>query len=132
MRRLWSFIASYPPAIPQAHRRRIPVEVAEDLRWWSLLLPKFNGVLFFDNKSRPIFHLFTDASQVGLGGFWYLGLSPNFMTIVPSTPRENSFAQRLKRDLLQTFDITESRNGSVAYNHNLTQLDSMLKWISAY
>jgi hypothetical protein len=77
---------------------------AEDLRWWSLLLPRFNSVLFFDDKSRPIFHLFTDASQVGLGGFWYLGLSPDFMTMVPSTPKENSFAQRLKRDPLQTFD----------------------------
>jgi hypothetical protein len=44
MRRIWSFMASYPTS--KFVKRRIPSGVLNDLRWWKQLLPDFNGVLF--------------------------------------------------------------------------------------
>lgn len=68
MRPLWTFTAEYPSTC-RSTRRRLPKQVREDLIWWNTLLPRFNGVLFFDNATRPVSQLYTDASLIGLGGF---------------------------------------------------------------
>lgn len=39
--------------------------------WWRDLLIRFNGVLILDETQRRSIHLFTDASNIGQGGFWY-------------------------------------------------------------
>ena len=54
--------------------RRLPLELKEDLNLWLEVLISSNGVLFFDDKERPQFHLFTDASSLkGYGGFYFSG-----------------------------------------------------------
>ena len=67
MRPLWSYVAQFPAA---GQQRRFPTQVRLDLTWWNILLPRFNGVLFF-NKLRDTFQLYTDASLQGLGGFFF-------------------------------------------------------------
>jgi hypothetical protein len=68
MRRIWTFIASYPTASKFA-KRRIPSGVMDDFRWWKQLLPNFNGVLLFDTDTRESISFYTvDASNIGLGG----------------------------------------------------------------
>ena len=49
----------------------MPLEVRNDLIWCNTLLPTFNGVLFFDDPTRDVFQLYTDASLTGLGGFFF-------------------------------------------------------------
>lgn len=71
MRKLWDFVASYPHASSRFTKRRIPSEVRLDLEWWNKLLPAYNGVQFFDTKTREIVQLYTDASLHGLDGFYY-------------------------------------------------------------
>ena len=71
MRNLWNFVANYPPR-PSA-QRRIPASIRSNLTWWNTLLPSFNGVLFFDDKARPILCLYTDASLLDLEGFFRMG-----------------------------------------------------------
>ena len=73
MRRLWDFIAEYPSSSTQFTRRRLSPDIFEDLTWWNKLLPKYNGILFFDSQARPIFQVYTDACLEGLGGFFYSG-----------------------------------------------------------
>lgn len=70
-RRLWSFIASFKPSWHKSLRKRIPASVQEDLQWWHSLFPTFNGVRFFDDSNRPIIHLFSDASVLGMGAFYF-------------------------------------------------------------
>ena len=72
MRLLWNFVVQFRSASPHQHRR-IPNAVVENLIWWNFLLPIYNGVFFFDYRSRPPIQLYTDASMTGLGGFYYAG-----------------------------------------------------------
>lgn len=73
MRPLWTFVASYPRLITASTQRRLPVQVREDLGWWNTLLPTFNGVIFFDDQTRDVFQIYTDASLIGLGSFSFTG-----------------------------------------------------------
>ena len=73
MRRLWDFISHYPRGGPKSTLRRIPAWVREHLEWWNKLLPKYNGVTFFDTKNRETQTLYTDACLYGLGGFHFGG-----------------------------------------------------------
>lgn len=43
-------MAEYP-TWPSA-RKRIPASIRSDVLWWKTLLPVFNEVLVFDDKSR--------------------------------------------------------------------------------
>lgn len=72
MRPLWNFIAQFPSS--PSSQCRVPALVREDLIWWNLLLPAYNGVFFFDHDNRPPIQLYTDASMTGLGEFYYQGL----------------------------------------------------------
>jgi hypothetical protein len=71
LRNIWDFLASFPTSATRACRRSLPKRVKTDLGWWNALLPQFNGKHLFDDSSRPIFHLYTDASSIGLGGFYF-------------------------------------------------------------
>ena len=70
-RRLWTFVATYNADWPVHYRRRIPTPVLDDIRWWHTLFPLYNGIKFFDESSRPLVHLFADASEHGLGAFFF-------------------------------------------------------------
>jgi len=76
---LWRFIASFSAPYRGQSRRRMPQTLVEDLSWWITALRLSNGVLFFEDGKRAQIHLFTDASgNLGLGAFWYRGLSSNW------------------------------------------------------
>lgn len=71
MRKLWDFVAAYPVACSHFSKRRISSEVYLNLQWWNKLLPMYNGIRFFDIETRKTVQLYTDASLLGLGGFYY-------------------------------------------------------------
>lgn len=84
MHPLWNFVASYPQNVSLSERRRLPLQVQNDLTWWSTLLPIFNGILFFDDPTREVFQLYTNASLIGLGGFFFSGFYPTWPDVVVS------------------------------------------------
>ncbi len=69
MRRLWNFMNHYLRDTIRSTLRRIPVWVREDLEWWNKLLPTYNRVMIFDNRSRVTQALYTDAFVYGLDRF---------------------------------------------------------------
>ena len=91
MRCLWDFIAEYPSASSQFTRRRLPAEVYEDLTWWNSFLPTYNGVLFFDPRSRPAIQVYTDACPQGLGGFYYFGHELFWDQTIPTLEQSKAF-----------------------------------------
>ena len=66
---LYTFQAAFPHG--RSARRRIPYEVRDDLEWWRDSLSLFNGVLLLDPCLRTITHLYTDASSIGQGLFFF-------------------------------------------------------------
>jgi len=111
MRRIWSFIATFPPGASKHLRRRMPASVREDILWWHTLLPQFNGVLFFTGQNRPTVYLYTDASGAGSGAFFYKDLQNRFWPEVPTTLilQHHAYAKHAKSTLPQApFDINVS------------------------
>ena len=93
MRNFWDFIASFPSGVSSFVRRRIPLQVRDDLKWWNELLPVYNGIKFFDTQARVTIQLYTDASLQGLGGFYYEGAKSLYWpTAVPNIPQDQAFA----------------------------------------
>jgi hypothetical protein len=82
LRTLWSFSAGFPFGQSKFIRRRISAELRHDLTWRRDLLPQWNGVCF-DTAVRPVMSLFTDASGIGLGGFYIRGSEPFDSRLVP-------------------------------------------------
>ena len=78
----------------------LPVEVREDLTWWITLLLTFNRTKFFNDASRASFYLFTDASRLGIGGFFYAGGSSNWKENIQLTSRENSYSMAIPQSEL--------------------------------
>ena len=91
MRRLWDFVASYPPHCRSTIRRKIPSGVMDDLHWWNSLLPTYNGVLYFE-ESRDTIQLYTDASLMGLGGFYFQEGFACWNEATPYIRQEHAFA----------------------------------------
>jgi len=88
--------------VPKFTRRRIPTDLRRDLIWWHDLLPQWNGVCFFDTKIRDVVSLYTDASGVGLGGYFMPGsglFKPNMI------PLSNAFSIPFTRSTDASFDI---------------------------
>ncbi len=50
-------------------RQRIPRQVCDNLSLQNNLLPKFNGILFFNNKRGETYQLSKDKLLVSFGGF---------------------------------------------------------------
>ena len=52
------------------HHISLNSEARSDIKWWLDFLPKWNGVSFFQENltSAKSLHLFTDASNIGMGG----------------------------------------------------------------
>lgn len=70
------------------------------------MLPRFNGASFFDHPDRCEIHLFTDASGIGLGGFYYPGEDYNWKTSRTLIIRDGMFARKLEHEELEgSFDI---------------------------
>jgi hypothetical protein len=53
--------------------RPLTAAATADLIWWRDLLPQFNGIRILQDADRAVHHLFTDASNHGMGAFWYKG-----------------------------------------------------------
>ena len=121
MRRIWDFAAQFPLNSELHLRRRIPSRVREDLRWWSTLLPQFNGVYFFDTANRCHTHLYTDASSAGLGGFYHTGDSgrhgDGHLAEYNDIAQSNSFSSRLR--------LEQAQPGAV-FDINIHELDAIL------
>jgi hypothetical protein len=66
---LYTFQAAFP--YRRSARRRIPYEVRDDLEWWRDPLSLFNGILLIDPRRRTITHLYTHASNIGQGLFFF-------------------------------------------------------------
>jgi hypothetical protein len=99
MGNIWNFLASFPTSATRTCRRSMPNGVRTDLSWWSTLLPQFNGKHLFDNSSRPIFHLYTDASSIGLGGFYFpaISLQANWEDQTATLDSSSAYAIRIPR-----------------------------------
>ena len=68
---LWDFETEFQSHTNSHYRIRIPSNLRLDLEWWHNLLPLHNGVLFFNDDIRQETHLYTDASSIGLGAFFF-------------------------------------------------------------
>jgi hypothetical protein len=113
LRSLWTFIATWHVGQSKFIRRRIPRDLWIDLIWWRDLLPYWNGVCFFDAVSRPIFLLYTDASGVGLGGFYMPGWGQVTTQLIPI---ENAFAVPISQsDSSLPFDINVYEMEAITY-----------------
>jgi hypothetical protein len=80
----------------------------DDLRWWNEILPYYNGVRFFNDSSRPIVHLYTDASKEGFGGFFiaHHSASCDWRQHVHKIPKSQSFSlPAIQQDGTCEFDI---------------------------
>jgi len=66
----WHFQHTYRE--PKAYRPLTRDAIA-DLEWWKATLPLATGTRLLDDATRDTYHLWTDASNLGLGGFYYKG-----------------------------------------------------------
>lgn len=66
--RMWAFMRSHRH--PGAHRP-LTSGARADLTWWQDVLSKTTGIRLIDDGPRRSVYCFTDASSVGLGGFWF-------------------------------------------------------------
>jgi hypothetical protein len=96
-RRLWSFVASFGK-LSKFMRIRMPLLLIQDIIWWNTLLPRFNGVLILDEIVRLNIHLYTDASGVGMGGFFFTSDTlVSWQEAIPLIMKEHSFQTRLQQ-----------------------------------
>ena len=91
MRNIWTFVASFPNRHYRQMRRRLPPSVRDDIQWWNSFVQHYNGIHFFDTVSRETIHLYTDASALGMGGFYFEGATDRW-SIGPA-----KFAQTLTK-----------------------------------
>lgn len=89
--RLWAFAATFRE---QRARRPLTDGVLADLHWWQHWLPHFNGIRFIDDAVRPVIHIWTDASKLGTGGFWYAGDVPDWRNALPIPQQQAFYAPR--------------------------------------
>jgi hypothetical protein len=64
---LFLFIAKHPGYYRQA---KLNKDFVADSRWWTELLPQFNGVRLLDKYNRVSVSLWTDACNEDLGAFY--------------------------------------------------------------
>jgi Reverse transcriptase (RNA-dependent DNA polymerase) len=114
MRNIWNFVQVFESLHLDKHAiRRLPPLVRKDLAWWATLLPKYNGVLFFDEESRPIIHLYSDASIQGMGAFYFQGQDPDWRNAAYALPIEQAFSARVKHSDQDVFDINIFELGAI-------------------
>lgn len=113
MRPLWSYVTQVPTT--RSQQWRLPTQVRLDLTWWSTLLPRFNGVLFFNDEIRDIFQLYTDASLKGLGGFFFHD-STKFWTEVKISQSEAFLAQTSNCSTSHPIGLTVDPEASISIN----------------
>lgn len=65
--RLWPFIAAFRNRY--CMRRRLPKDIQDDCIWWLQALEYSQGTRIINVERLPQLHLFTDASDIGLGAF---------------------------------------------------------------
>jgi hypothetical protein len=100
MSSLWEFIAVFDSGL--SARRRINFCFREDIRWWHIILSLINGILFFDDTSRRMIQLFTDAFLHGLRGFYYSDADDNWREYINIIKYFQSFFVRISA--LHTFE----------------------------
>jgi reverse transcriptase-like protein len=115
MRTIWTFVASFPQHKSHFVRKRILAAVREDLLWWRDLLPRWNGVLFFDESARSNISIFTDASGLGLGGFFTLGTVNTESVDYSTIPITNAFATPIATQQKDKLDINVHEMDAIHY-----------------
>jgi hypothetical protein len=118
-RKLWDFQGQFTAGRSQQHLT-IPSLVRSDLEWWSTCIETHNGTRFFDDPSRTLFHLFTDACGQGMGGFFYKDGTPDWKANIQRTLPANAFAMAIPpNDLMDPLDINifEVRATVIALQH---------------
>ena len=109
MRNIWTFIASFPNRHHRQMRRRLPLSVRDDIQWWNSLVQQYNGKHFFDTASRETIHLYTDASALGMGGFYFEGTADQWLTgpsdFARTLTKCHAFSAKIILVPGETFDI---------------------------
>lgn len=108
LQRVYSFMKEWHR--PRA-RRPLSAGARKDLLWWSDLLPLTRGIQLLD-KERRQFHLFTDACDYGMGGFWYEGSPAEGYWQNRVIPQENWFVLSIPQR--QHINISETEVIGVA------------------
>ena len=93
LRRIWDFIRDFPSGISRHARRRLPGDVRDDIEWWLHLFPLFNGIIFFGDERETVY-LYTDASRIGLGGFYFSGFNGSWEAAASALPKTSLYARR--------------------------------------
>jgi hypothetical protein len=73
--------------------------------WWNTTLPQCNGIRFFNDTARRTIHLFTDACNMGMGGFYYESTSNTWLTEVPHIPPHQSFATAVDKEHINILEV---------------------------
>lgn len=107
-----------------------------DLAWWQGLLLSAEGKRLLHETNRATFHLFSDASSLGLDAFWYEGDPSkfNWREALP-LPRDNALAQAAHINTLEVVAIRASleawarrwaHSTPVVYTDNTTALRAFI------
>ena len=86
---LWHFQHTYRE--PKAYRP-LTSDAITDLEWWKATLPLATGTRLLDDATRYTYHLWTDASNLGLGGFYYKGSPADTDWQQVLIPQEQAYA----------------------------------------
>jgi hypothetical protein len=86
---LWHFQHTYRE--PKAYRP-LTSDAITDQEWWKTTLPLATGTRLLDDATRYTYHLWTDASNLGLGGFYYKGSPADTDWQQVLIPQEQAYA----------------------------------------
>lgn len=104
-RNVWNFQTQFNIERPRQHLT-VPADVRIDLQWWSDTIEYNNGTRFFNDPARIVFHLFTDACKVGMGGFYYAGGSSTWKDNLHLTSDDQAYTEIIpEEDKMDPFDI---------------------------
>ena len=116
--RLWSFVASFRK-LSKFMRMRMPLLLIQDIIWWNTLLPRFNGVLILDETVRLNIHLYTNASGVGMGGFFFTSdTAVLWQEAIPLIMKEHSFQTRLQQTHIPSKQESHATGPLISKEHS--------------
>jgi hypothetical protein len=94
LRRLWDFTSTF---VKPRSLRLLSEGATKDLQWWRDFLPQANGRRLLEDSERRVLHLFTDASSIGIGAFWYYGnpAQSKWPEFSQTIPQRQAFSHRL-------------------------------------
>lgn len=111
---LYAFLGSYPPNAHKTMKKRLNQTVKTDLLWWNALLPRYNGVYYFNDRKRTNIQLFTDASKEGMGGFFMETSDKNWKNWCKAIPETQAFSAKVAHNGSEVFDINLFELGAIS------------------